>query len=494
MKHSIQHIFYALAGIALLAGCEAEFDNPVGDTSSYSSGTADFSTFIVVGDSLTAGYADSALYRTGQQNSYGATLAQQFALVGGGVFNQPLMPVGATGSLTLAANPLPVSDRLVLAPTGDPTSPAAPSAITPTQSTEIGVPLTGAFNNMGVPAAKSFHLTLANFGDPAGVPGGTANPFFVRFASSATTSMIADSAAQVPSFFVLWIGNNDILLYATAGGPGTSAPPYGIGGTDVTDPAVFTPTYNGLVAALKTVNNKGVLVNIPDVSTIPYFTTVPYNAIPMTGQDVIDANNGFALYNGGVTASIGFNGLTAAEAAQRQINFVDGQNAIVILDDNLTDLTGVPGTGGALINMRQATANDFIVLPTSTKLGTDAGGGLLWGISAPLDDADVLTETEVGFVETARTAYNATILAAANVDDDLLHFDASAMLTELNTSGIFYGTGGITSTFATGGGFSLDGVHPTARGYAVVANAINTGFAANIPRVDPGAYTTVFYQ
>ena len=72
------------------------------------------------------------------------------------------------------------------------------------------------------------------------------------------------------------------------------------------------------------------------------------------------------------------------------------------------------------------------------------------------------------------------------------------MLDELNTSGIFYGTGGITSTYATGGGFSLDGVHPTARGYAVIANdiieVINNGFGANIPPVDPNAYTTVFIQ
>ncbi|MDH5355799.1 MAG: G-D-S-L family lipolytic protein, partial [Gammaproteobacteria bacterium] len=94
MKYSIKHVFYALTTAALLTGCDAEFDNPVGGAGSYSSGTADFSNFVAIGDSLTAGYADGALYRHGQENSYGAILAQQFALVGGGAFSQPLMPVG----------------------------------------------------------------------------------------------------------------------------------------------------------------------------------------------------------------------------------------------------------------------------------------------------------------------------------------------------------------------------------------------------------------
>ena len=87
-------------------------------------------------------------------------------------------------------------------------------------------------------------------------------------------------------------------------------------------------------------------------------------------------------------------------------------------------------------------------------------------------DADVLTEAEAAMVETARQAYNTAIAGIAAGDDDLLLFDAAALLDELNGGGINYGTGVITSTFATGGGFSLDGIHPTSRGNAVIANAI----------------------
>ena len=71
-------------------------------------------------------------------------------------------------------------------------------------------------------------------------------------------------------------------------------------------------------------------------------------------------------------------------------------------------------------------------------------------------------------------------------------------MDEISTTGINYGTGAVYADYATGGAFSLDGVHPTARGYAVVANiiidAINDGFNANIPPVDPGEYSTIFVK
>jgi hypothetical protein len=79
-----------------------------------------------------------------------------------------------------------------------------------------------------------------------------------------------------------------------------------------------------------------------------------------------------------------------------------------------------------------------------------------------------------------------------------LFFDADAILAELNETGILYGSGGVSSTFAQGGFYSLDGIHPTARGNAVITNevfkVINAGFDAYIPPVDPSDYPTVFYQ
>lgn len=504
MKTYLTKSLLLLAAAATLASCDADISGSLDEDGS--AGRGNFSTFVAVGDSLTAGYADGALYRQIQENSLPYIMAQQFMLAGGGAFTQPLMPMDATGSLLFGGTDLGRIDRQVLVETGDPDSPAAPSDITPTVSSDIATEsIPGLYNNVGVPGAKSFHLGVAGYGDAAGlvaVPP-TANPYFVRFANDpVNSSMLVDALAQAPSFFTLWIGANDVLLYALDGGATQNAvPPYGLDTTDVTDPAVFTPSFDGAVAALTAVpGTQGLLINVPDVATIPFFTTVPYDAIPLDAATAAVLNEQFAVYNAGVTSLIGIPpaNLTAEEAASRQIVFVAGQNAVLILDESLTDLTVFdPG----LINMRQATADDYILLTASTKLGVEAIPGdpaTAWGVTNPLLDADVLIEFEYDQVEVARAAYNDTIEAAAAANPDLLFFDADALLVELNENGISYGSGGITSEFATGGGFSLDGVHPTARGYAVIANeifkVIGAGFDAYIPPVNPSDYTTVHYQ
>ncbi|MDJ0834330.1 MAG: G-D-S-L family lipolytic protein, partial [Gammaproteobacteria bacterium] len=384
-------------------------------------------------------------------------------------------------------------------------------------TTEVTSVLTGSFNNMGVPGAKSYHLVAPNYGDPGGVLGGTANPYFARFASSTTTDMITDAASQLPSFYVLWIGNNDILSYATSGGigvdqtgtfaGGTGLQPSGYGSNDITDPEAFAAIYSGLLAAMNTTATGGVLVNIPDVSAIPYFTTVPYNAVPLdqTTADTLNSMVAYGAYNAGLDLAlatplcVGATGITQQEVDARKITFAAApNNAVVIEDESLTDLTVCDPQ---LVSMRQATANDLIVLPSSSKIGTLAVPGdpnSAWGVGVPLEDGDVLIPAEITAIDTARAAYNATISAAATADPNLILLDAAAIIDEINDTGINYGTGSVTSDFATGGAFSLDGVHPTARGYAIAANrmidAINTGFNANIPPVDPGTYTTIFIK
>ena len=53
------------------------------------------------------------------------------------------------------------------------------------------------------------------------------------------------------------------------------------GGIDITDPNVFAAAYSAQVDALVAGGAKGVLLNIPDVTSIPYFTTVPTQSIPL---------------------------------------------------------------------------------------------------------------------------------------------------------------------------------------------------------------------
>jgi lysophospholipase L1-like esterase len=55
----------------------------------------------------------------------------------------------------------------------------------------------------------------------------------------------------------------------------------------------------------------------------------------------------------------------------------------------------------------------------------------------------------------------------------------------------------IYSHLCYGGTFSLDGVHLTGRGYAIIANefikAINKTYKSNLPEVNPNAYSGVSF-
>ena len=126
---------------------------------------------------------------------------------------------------------------------------------------------------------------------------------------------------------------------------GTGADPSTYGQNDITDPAVFADTYTALVGEFKANNEavQGVLINVLDVTAIPYFTVVPYNPIgpeKLTAEQVQQLNAAYANYNQGVMAILGDTNLDEAE--KRQIKFdTEGPNAPVILDEDLTDLTGI---------------------------------------------------------------------------------------------------------------------------------------------------------
>ena len=114
---------------------------------------------------------------------------------------------------------------------------------------------------MGIPGAKSFHLIAPGYGNVAGVASGKANPYYARFATSGTTTVLADALAQAPSFFSLFIGGNDVLSYATSGGVGINQTgnldPSTYGSNDITDPNVFANVYNALATNLTAMEQKG---------------------------------------------------------------------------------------------------------------------------------------------------------------------------------------------------------------------------------------------
>ncbi|GLB50643.1 outer membrane protein [Neptunitalea sp. Y10] len=477
-------------------GCSSDDAMMVDDEEEvvYTNGSADFSTFVALGNSLTAGYSDGALSLQGQEASLPYILSEQFSLVGGGEFTQPLVSDNL-GGMTLGGQQI-LDNRLILSfASGSP----APVNVSGMPSTEVSSVLSGGFNNMGVPGAKIFHLGVEGYGNVGGLLNGTANPYFVRFASSANASIMADAMAQSPTFFSLWIGNNDILSYAIAGGAGENQAgnldPTTYGSNDITDPNVFAAVYNGLLQILTSGGAKGVVANIPDITTIPYFTTVPYNPVPLDATTAGMLNAAFANYNAGLQQMQSYGFITMDEMNARTIVYSEGaSNAMLIEDEDLTDLTayGIP-------NYRLTTANDLIVLTAQNIIGTTVNEDptLINGVSVPLSDQWVLTPQEQQMVATAQTSFNATIDALAT-NYGLAMVDVEGVMDMLANGGITVNGSTLTSTYATGGAFSLDGVHPSSRGYAYLANefiaAINATYGSDLPGVNPIDYTALYLE
>jgi len=474
------------------------FNVPEAPVVNYTSGEADFSKFVSVGNSLTAGFSDNALFVAGQTASFPNMMATSFAQAGGGEFTIPFM-ADNLGGATLGGQPI-LGNRLFLSFTsGSP----APVPVSGTGTTEISSVLSGPFNNMGVPGAKSFHLLAPGYGNLAGVPIGAANPYYARMATSPNATVLGDAASQAPTFFSLWIGNNDILSFATSGGAGVdqklNPDPSTYGGNDITSPLAFAGVYNGILQTLTAGGAKGVIANLPDVTSIPFFTTVPHNPIPLDAATAGAVNAAYAAYNGGLAQLQQLGAISAEEVARRTISFsASATNAAVIIDENLTDLTAF---NPALINMRQATADDLMVLLGLSFIGTLAdpsNPASVNGVGVPLGDQWVLTPEEQVMIVDATTAFNQTIADAA-ATFDLAFVDANAFLKELNAGGVQLGDGTtVTATFGTGGGFSLDGVHPSPRGYALLANKflseIETKYGATLPKAQPEAFTGVYIE
>lgn len=498
-------IFSLLALSIFLISCESEFESSIEDNEVYRTGDADFSNYVSLGNSLTAGFADNALYVDAQINSYPNILANQFALVGGGEFRQPLMNDNV-GGLLLNGNPLSgFGSRLVLASINGNTFPAP---IAGESTTDISNVVSGPINNLGVPGAKSYHLGLNGYGNISNV-GTLANPYFVRFASSPDASVIEDAVAQSPSFFSLWIGNNDILAYATSGGVGQdqsgNLDPATYGFNDITDPNVFASVFTGYVDALTTSATGGVLYNIPDVTNIPFFTTVPRNAIPLDSETAAMLNFLIEDYNLIALPALVQNGIISAEEAEaRELVFQAGQNYVTLRDESLTDISGVlqgppfflnPQQANFLGQLRQATDDDLIPLTASGNIGNIINNDpmQITGVTVPLGDESVLTVSEQMLINNARMAYNAVIESTA-ASKGLAFVDINQVLID-SQNGIPFDAGTLTSDFVTGGAFSLDAVHLTPRGYALVANetikAINSTYGSNLPTVNLGDYRTI---
>jgi hypothetical protein len=477
------------AALLGLAACQPELDAPRADK-----GSADFTSYVAIGNSLTAGFQSGGLANFGIETSYPAILSQQFAKAGGGAFALPLFTdAQKDGSgylkffgLTSAGSPIILSpgQSTTVTPAGQTTArtftnPAADYKLgytgnrLPSPPFGSGLQELAAFNtsqpdNLGVPgisvlSADATAASVTNVVFPAPVLNATAraygnvNNYYQRLLPAAdrgTKDYVTFIGQKNPTFFTCWMGNNDVLTYATNGAVIDANNPF----SAMTDTTNFGRGYRNIVRTItKNGTVKGVIANIPNVANVPYFTAVGVPAI---------------------IAGIKANPLIPNAA-----------NASLYI---------TTGTG----SVREATATDLLTLPSSAVIGSASTppGGLPVGVgysatlANPLPSQYVLDATELAAIQ-ARTTQLNNIIAKTARQYKVPVVDMNTFFNSVALGGIAINATSNNAAFVRGNLFSLDGVHPTSRGYAVIANefikVINANYNASIPQVNPNEYNAL---
>lgn len=403
-----------ISAVLCFTGCKKD-SNPSAPEA-FSTGSADFSVFVTLGNSITSGYQSGALFRTAQENSYGHLLANQVKTN----FDQPYVSdPGVGGRMELQG----------FSQNGDPVI---------TRNANIGtfenLNLTRPYNNLGVPGAYVYDIINATNSTNcySAVNGITINPLFdfiLRNSQLKIGSQFSQAKELKATFVTLWIGNNDILGYATAGGKGVK----------YTTISNFEGMYRVLLDSLLTLKAGIIVANIPDVTAIPFFTTI-----------------GPAL-----------------------------------LKKGYPEFIWAEGSDGKVKQM--SLAANYITLNASEKLINPSNGlpsGIGLNESQPFPNNVVLDSAEVSIVKNTIAGYNGAISSLASARG-IAVADMNTLFNEIKKSEATGGTeidGVVFKTdYISGGLFSLDGVHPSSRGQALIANefirVINSKFGAKIPQV-----------
>jgi hypothetical protein len=354
----------------------------------YGQKKADFSKFVVAGDSLSAGYQNSQLIESGQVHGYANVIATQ----AGVSLKLPLLPPPGYPQISIEQNY------------------AVVTGLTPIPRLNTDQTL-----DVAVPGFTVAALVLL----PSSCPPDWTNPIEVMAAEILNPpctypgpTELEEAAALKPTTAILWIGSNDVLFSLL------------FVDTTPTAVATFSNLYHLAATTMAGASKHLVVANIPDVTLTAYLTSVPkLAAILNLSVDMVEKKLGLHP------------------------------------DDMVT-----PYAFAAI----QAMGSSLKVLPDS-------------GPQGPI----VIRAATLSTIRATVIEYNNAIAIEAAPNGASL-VDIYSLINDLAANGAVVGGRTLTTDFM-GGLFSLDGVHPTNTGYAIIANefikTMNWSLRADIPYV-----------
>lgn len=404
-----------------------------------SKGELDVSKVIYIGDGQMGGYMNDGLKNESQKNSLANILAAQFELIGSNQANLPWINSSSIGISISGLAPMHLGYKtdcqgtISLAPLRD-ASTGDLSCIT-----QSCYQASNPFTVFGIPGLRLNQFTNSSFA--------ASNPFYNRMCSSPSISLLNELMAQKGTFFQLYIGLEDVLDYAKSGGTHETLP----------SELQFQQNYEQVIQNLTAGGAKGAIATIPDVTMMPYFTTIPWNGLSLDNSNVGTLNS---IYN-----PLGF-------------YFQLGANPFMMVDSTAN-----------MFAVRQIQSTELLLL----SLPLDSVKCNQMGVLFPIRDEFVLDASELNVLRGKIQAYNNFIRQIAQTYN-LALVNTDQFVSNL-ADGFTYNGVNMSAKFVSGGAYSLDGIYLNPRGNAHFANAfikaINQKYHSTIPEVNANKFDGV---
>jgi hypothetical protein len=296
----------------------------------------DFSNYVALGDSLTAGFVSGSLMNWYQDRSFPAVLAQQ---AGSPVFEQPYISEPGIG---------PIFELVALAPTPI----IAPVGLIPGLPTNAEYPYP--YNNLGIPGADLFDMIFQTGDITNLIQGNFDNVMFDIVLRNGINTALEQAIGLQPTFMTVWIGNFDVLGAVLSG--------TAIEGVTMTPVDIFAGLYGNAIGALATNTTADiVLINLPYSTEIPFATTLdPYVDIPGLGRWYLVADTGVLTDADLVTLSAGAliaqgYGLPGGPPLPDNLNIFTGEAGVVLRPNEVAAINNQIDAFNAVIEQAGAT-------------------------------------------------------------------------------------------------------------------------------------------
>jgi hypothetical protein len=392
-----------------------------------------FHKYVANGDSITAGVQGNCLVARNQRTAYPVLIANALGITD---FQEPLVSENAhvTAPASACLGPSIIGGQIQPGPVSQPGGP-------------LNATLPRPYDNLGMPSAKAADLVDLKVSNPTAGGVQTSAALVLRNFPGGPfegLSAVDETNLLSPDLVSLWIGNNDVLGAALAG--------VAIENVTMTPKAVFDAKYAQVVAGLKTSGRTLVVLNVPDVTAVPFATTL-----------------GISRTVGSTT--IPFLGpRTTSTCSTAPCPIPAGSLVTLQAGPLLATGHGIPAAAGGIGD----------ALPD----GSVGATGLTPGV--------ILYPDEVALIQQRTADINSTIASVAAANGAIL-IDIHAIFDDIKQHG--YKVGGITFTSALlqGGLFSADGFHPSNIAQAIIADEIIKALNAhgsNIPEVN---FSTAFF-